>query len=149
MRFLPIITGIALSTVARAEESPLVEYAFGVLEESRGRIEAAAARFEAARLLDPNAAPLVEIAAQRLLDEGDRPGAIRLRRELAEARPDDFGIQIAYADFLTTHGKGDALAVKLATETLEAGLEAKGAPDHPGIRADQLEIIRRLFAIHQ
>jgi predicted Zn-dependent protease len=58
--------------------------------------------------------------------------------------------QIAYADFLLTHGRGDALATKLATETLEAGLSR-----HPG-RADgavandpgQTEIIRRLFEIH-
>ncbi len=133
------ITGIMLASVVHAENNPRVEFAFGTLAQSHGREETAAAHFEAARLLDPTAAPLVEIASLRLLTAGDRPGAIRLRRELAAARPDDIGVQIAYADFLTNHGSGDALATKLATETLEAAL---------AIQPRKPEIIRRLFTIH-
>jgi Flp pilus assembly protein TadD len=148
MTFRLSIASIALGACAVAEVNPRVEFALGVLEEIRGHKETAATHFETARQRDPTAAPLVEIAANRCLANGDRQGAIRLRRELAEARPDDIAIQLGYADFLTTHGRGDALAIKLATETLEAGLGRREFAERPDTRADDTEIIRRLFAIH-
>jgi predicted Zn-dependent protease len=130
---------LALAGIGTAEDHPRLRFALGVLEETRGHADKAALHFESARLLDPTSATLVGIAARRCLANDDRQGAIRLQRELAGAWPDDRGIQIDYADFLTDHGKGDALATRLATETLEAALAKR--PGSP-------EIIRRLFAIH-
>jgi hypothetical protein len=121
-----------------AAENPRLEYALGMLAESRGETEAASEHFENARLADPTAAPLVERGVSRLLAAGDRAGAIQLYREFAAVRPDDLRVQLGYADFLADQGKGDSLALKLATDTLNAAL-AKN-PGNP-------EIIRRLFSL--
>lgn len=134
------IPGICLALVVPlpAAVDPRLEYAFGVLAECRGETGAATTRFENARLADPLAAPLVERGVARLLAEGDRSGATGLYRDFAAARPDDLSAQLGYADFLTQQGKGDALALKLAVETLDAPLTKN--PGHP-------EIIRRLFSL--
>lgn len=121
-----------------AAEEARVEFAFGVLEECRGDGMGAAARFEKARVLDPLATELVERGVQRRLDDGDRAGAIGLFREFAEARKDELGVQVSYADFLTEQGRGDALAAKLALEVLEAALAL--SPGNPAV-------IRRLCAL--
>lgn len=134
-------TAILLTLLAgphAAAVNPRVEYAFGVLDECRGAEESAAVHFENARLADPAARPLVERSVARMLAANDRAGAIRLFRELAAARPDDLATQLAYADFLANEGRGDALATRLAVETLDASL-AKN-PGDP-------EIIRRLCAL--
>ncbi len=115
---------------------PRVEFALGVLEKSRGNELAAAEHFENARLGDPLALPLVKLAVARSLAAGDRAGAVKLYRELAAARPDEVGVQLAYADFLDEQSRGDSLARKLSDETLEAALGKY--PGHP-------EVIRRLF----
>lgn len=122
-----------------AATDPRLEFALGVLAENRGDEERAAGHFENARRLDPQAAPLVERAVSRLIASGERSAAIEMFREFAASRPDDLTAQLAYADFLTLHGKGDSLALKLATESLNAVLEKH--PGHP-------EIIRRLVPIN-
>lgn len=116
--------------------NPRLDFALGILAESRGDEAGAARLFETARQADPTALPLVNRAVTAKLKSGDRPGAITLYRELAAARKEGLGIQIAYADFLTEQGRGDSLATKLADETLLAALADN--PGHP-------EIIRRLF----
>lgn len=121
-----------------AAGNPRLEYALGVLAENRGQTAAAATHFETARMADPAAAPLVEIAVRHSLEMGDRPGAIQFYRGLAAARPYDLSVQLAYAAFLTEQGRGDALANKLAARTLQAALVKN--PGHP-------EIIRRLFSL--
>lgn len=125
---------------AIAAENPRVAHAFGVLEEIRGHQERAAAYVEKARGLDPTAAPLVRRAVERLLEARKRAEAIRLWQELAAARPGDATLQTAYADFLVRQGSGGALALKLATDTLESQLARY--PGNP-------EIIRRLCSIYQ
>ena len=136
-----VIPTIALGLLANggllASTNPHLEFALGALAEHRGDEESAARYFESARLLDPQAAPLVERAVSRLIASGERSAAIAMFRELAASRPDDLTIQLAYADFLTLHGKGDSLALKLATESLDAVLQKH--PGHP-------EIIRRLIS---
>lgn len=119
-----------------AAGNPRLDFALGVLAESRGDPAEAVLRFENARLADPAALPLVRRAVSARLAEGDRPAAVKLYRDLAAARPDDLEIQLACADFLEQQGRGDALALKLADEILEAALTKN--PGHP-------EIIRRLF----
>jgi predicted Zn-dependent protease len=126
----PILVSIS-GVAAIATENPRVDFAFGVLEETRGHDGRAAEYFEQARRLDPTAAPLVRRAVDRLLEAGNRADAIRLWQELAAARPDDAAIQVDYADFLVQEGRGDALALKLASH-----------PGNPGI-------IRRLCSIYQ
>lgn len=123
---------------ALAAENPRVEFALGVLEECRGDEEAAGVRFEAARVLDPQAAALVKRGVDRRMEGGDRAGAIALFREFAEARRGELGVQVSYADFLTEQGRGDALAGKLAMEVLEGALEL--SPGNPAV-------IRRLCAL--
>jgi Flp pilus assembly protein TadD len=117
-----------------------VEPAFGELAEARGEEEQPAARFENARAADPAAAPLIEIerGVSRLIAAGDRAGAIRLYREFAAARPDDTASQLGFSDFLVREGAGDALALKLARETLQSVLTKN--PSEP-------EIIRRLVPL--
>lgn len=112
------------------------DFAFGVLAEFRGSGNEAELRFENARAADPTAYPLVERVVRIRLAAGDRPGAVKLYRELALARVGELKIQIAYADFLDEQGVGDALAQKLSSQALEAALI-----EHPGHPA----IIRRLF----
>ena len=123
-----------------AEASPRTEFALGLLAESRGAGDDAALRFENARLADPTAFPLVERVAGIRLAAGDRSGAVKLYRDLALARLDDVEIQIAYADFLVEQGRGDGLALKLSSQTLEATLAKK--PGDP-------QVIRRLFQYAQ
>lgn len=130
---------LLLTTPLAAAENARLEFALAVLEESRA-LESAADRFEKARLLDPLALPLVQRAVARKTAEGDRAGAVKLFRELATARPDDLQVQFLYADFLQQQGDGDSMALKLATDTLEAALQKH--PGHPGV-------IQRLHAIYQ
>lgn len=130
--------GIFLLFAASLAEAgnPRTDFALGVLAESRDDAAEATLRFENAREADPLALPLVRRAVRARLAEGARPAAVKLYRDLAAARPDDLEIQLACADFLEQQGGGDALALKLADETLEAALQKN--PSHP-------EIIRRLF----
>jgi Tfp pilus assembly protein PilF len=130
--------GIFLLFAASLAEAgnPRTDFALGVLAESRDDAAEATLRFENAREADPLALPLVRRAVRARLAEGARPAAVKLYRDLAAARPDDLEIQLACADFLEQQGGGDALALKLADETLEAALQKN--PGHP-------EIIRRLF----
>lgn len=127
-----------LSPLAAAE-NPRLEYALGVHARFHGNADEATRRFESARLADPLSQPLMKIGAERLLEKGDRSGAIRLYRELAAARSGDLGVQLSYADFIIGLDRDDSLARKLAVETLEAALAQH--PGHP-------EIIRRLVSIH-
>lgn len=133
-----IRTGIFLLLAASPAlaGNPRLDFAFGVLATERRNREEAQRLFEQARQEDPTAFPLVRHAITAKLDAGDRPGAITLYRELAATRPDDLGIQIGYADFLTQQGGDDSFASKLAEETLANAL--KKNPGEP-------EIIRRLF----
>lgn len=140
MKPSPLFPALLLAGAAAAAENPRVAFAFGVLEETRGHDGRAAEYFEKARQLDPAAAPLVQRAVARLIASGRRADAIRLWQDLAAARPDDSAIQVDYADFLMQEGRGDALARKLATETLAAQLSRY--PGNPGI-------IRRLCSIYQ
>jgi Tfp pilus assembly protein PilF len=130
--------GIFLLFAASLAEAgnPRTDFALGVLAESRDDAAEATLRFENAREAAPLALPLVRRAVRARLAEGARPAAVKLYRDLAAARPDDLEIQLACADFLEQQGGGDALALKLADETLEAALQKN--PGHP-------EIIRRLF----
>jgi len=107
-----------------------------MLEMSRGNASEAGKRYETARLADPLALPLVNLAVDQRMAAGDRSGAVKLYRDLASARPDDLGVQLTYADFLDRHSNGDSLALKLSGEVLELTLGKN--PGHP-------EIIRRLF----
>jgi predicted Zn-dependent protease len=83
---------------------------------------------------------LVQRAVARCLAGGDRAGAVKLFRDLASARPDDLPVQLLYADFLEQQGRGDSMALKLATDALEHSL--KNHPGHP-------EIISRLHRFYQ
>lgn len=132
------ILWLITAPLSAAVDAARLEFARGVLLECRGDTDSAATHFENARLADPTAAPLVTRAVSRLHETGDRPGAVRLFREFAAARPDDLSVQLSYADFLNEQGRGDALATKLAIETLEASLAKY--PGHP-------EIIHRLVSL--
>lgn len=132
----PTLFLILTSALFSAERNPRLEFALGVLAESRGDAEEADRRFENARVADPLAWPLVSRAVIREVAAGNRPAAVKLYRDLAAARPDDLEIQLGYADFLDEQGRSDALALKLSAQTLEAALRKH--PAHP-------QLIRRLF----
>lgn len=129
----------ALLVPLLAVDNPRMEYALGVHARFHGNADEAARRFESARLADLLSEPLMKIGAERLLKQNDRSGAIQLYRELADARSGDLAVQLSYADFITGLDRDDALARKLAMETLEAVLVRH--PGHP-------QIIRRLISIH-
>ncbi len=119
-----------------AAENPRVDFALGVLAKSRSEVTEALLRFDNARVGDPLALPLVQRAVRARLAEGNRPAAVKLYRDLAAARPEDLEVQLGCADFLQQQAGGDALALKLADDALEAALTKN--PGHP-------EVIRRLF----
>ena len=125
MRSFLISCGL-LGAVATAG-NPHVDFAFGVLAERRGDDARAAELYESARVADPTAGPLVRRGVSRLLDEGNRSAAVAMFRDYAAARGDDPSVQLEYADFLVNQGRGDALAEKLAVETLDRVLAS-----HPG-----------------
>ncbi len=127
---------LLLSLPAFAQESPRLEFARGLLDQSRGRKDSAAQRFEAARLADPTAMPLVERAARTKLADGNLAGAVTLYRDLASALPERLSAQLLYADFLRDEGGGDGLAERMAGEALENALHR-----FPGSPA----ILSRLF----
>lgn len=122
-----------------AADNPRVEFAFGVLEKTRG-VNTAQDHFERARLADPLALPLVQRAVKQRLEHDDRAAAVKLFRDLSTARPDDLQIQFLYSDFLIQQGRGDSMAIKLAIDALESVLEKN--PRNP-------QIIQRLYAIYQ
>ncbi len=126
----------SLVAVVSALAGPRSDFALGVLAESRDAKDEAALRFENALAADPTALPLVERVGGIRLTAGDRSGAVKLYQNLASARPEDLKIQIIYADFLEQQGRGDALALKLSSQTLETALTKN--PGHP-------QVIRRLF----
>lgn len=143
-RVLPLVrvirnSGIFLLLAASlaAAGNPRVDFARGVLAESRGDATEALLRFENARAADPLAQPLVRRAITARLADGNRPAAVKLYRDLAAARPEDLEVQLACADFLAQQAHGDTLALKLADAILQAALTKN--PGHP-------EIIRRLFS---
>lgn len=128
--------GVLVCTAAATD--PRLEFAWGVLAESRGDAEAAAAHFDKALAADPTATAVVKRKVERLLSEGDRAAAVALYDGYAKARMDDLEAQLGYADFLTEQGRGDSIANKRAIETLDAARLLH--PGHP-------EIIRRLFSL--
>jgi predicted Zn-dependent protease len=131
-------TLLMLTALPAAAENARLEFALGVLEKTRG-VNTAQDHFEKARLLDPLALPLVRLAVAQRLETGDRAGAVKLFRDLASARPDDLEVQVLFADFLAQQGRGDSMAEKLATDTLESALQK-----HPG----NPRIIRPLHQLH-
>jgi Flp pilus assembly protein TadD len=128
-------TGLFLLPLLGAEH-PRLDFALGVLEQSRGNASLAAEKFEAARQADPLALPLVERAVSARMAANDRPAAVKLYRDLAAAKPEELSIQLVYVDFLDHQGNGDVLARSLAAETLQAAQVR--FPAHP-------EIVRRMF----
>jgi len=129
---------LLLSPAAFSQESPRLEFAKGLLDQSRGKIEEANQRFEAARAAEPTAMPLVQRSARRKLAEGDLAGAVTLYRNLANAQPERLSAQLLYADFLRE--QNDGLAEKMASETLENALHR--FPGNPSI-------LNRLFRSSQ
>ena len=127
-----LLSGVSV----QGKDDPHLSFALGVLEEARGNAGAASEFFEAAKLADPGAMPLVSLSVRERMSKGDRSGAVKLYRDLAAARPDDLGVQLTYTDFLDQQGNGDSLALKLSNDALEAAL-AK----NPG----QPRVISRLF----
>jgi predicted Zn-dependent protease len=121
-----------------AAEDPRLEYAMGVREEGRGNREEAAKRFEKARSLDPASLTLVRKVVDEKLASGDRPGAVKLMRDLAEKSPDRTEVQLEYAQLLEQLGAGDSLAQKQAIEVLERVLKK-----HP----DDLNVVSRLLTV--
>ena len=117
---------------------PRVEFAMGVREEGKSEPEKALAHFERARELDPKSLPLVEKLVEYRMAAGDRAGAVRLLRDLADQSPERVDVQLAYASILEQSGRGDALAEKLAVEILE-----KVLAKNPG----ELSVISRLLTI--
>ena len=120
---------LLLSPAAFSQESPRLEFAKGLLDQSRGKLEEANQRFEAARAAEPTAMPLVQRSARRKLAEGDLAGAVTLYRNLANAQPERLSAQLLYADFLRE--QNDGLAEKMASETLENALHR--FPGNPSI----------------
>ncbi len=127
---------LLVGTPLGAAGNPRLDFALGVLAQTRGDAAEASLRFEKARFADPTALPLVSRAVGARMAAGDRSAAIKLYRELAAARPDDLEVQLAYADFLDQQSNGDTLAIRLSNDTLEAALAR-----HPG----NPQLIRRLF----
>lgn len=121
-----------------AADDPRVEFAFGVLEKSRG-VATSQDHFEKARLADPAALPLVQQAVDQRLKIADRAGAARIFRDLAAVRAEDLDVQLQFSDFLAQQGKGDSIATKLATTALESVLKT-----HPG----NPQIIQRLHSFY-
>jgi tetratricopeptide (TPR) repeat protein len=128
---------LGLFATGAVAENPLLEFARGVLAQSRGEPAAAAAAFEKALTLDPTAGPLVRRLARQRLAAGERAAAAGMMREWAAARPDDAAVQVEYADFLDEVGRGDALATRQAIDVLERALVLR--PGDP-------QVVRRLFA---
>ena len=125
---------LALPLVA----DPKVNFARGVLEESRGND--GAEWFEKALEEDAEAWPLVERVANDQFASGNLEGAATLLREFTQRHPERLVPQVAYADFLRQAAPNDDFAAKLACEALEKTLERF---------PDELGVIRRLFRFYE
>ena len=150
-----LMWSLVLLLPSRALAGARVEFAMGVLEETRGNAAAAAERYEAARREDPTALPLVGRAAEHLMQAGDRAGAIRVFQEFSAARAGDMAAQLAYADFLAEVGGGDAAALRLIEGALEPLVDAYPnevglirrlveVDRERGLEADAIERLRKL-----
>lgn len=127
----PVILAALLAISASASENPRLAFAKGLLDEAAGKNAEAAEHFEAARLADPIAVPLVSRKADSLMAAGELAKTVTLYRELAAATPERLDTQLMYADFLRESGRGDGLAEKMAGEALEKAL--KKFPGDPSI----------------
>ncbi len=105
----------------------LLDFSYGKLEQMRGEAEKSKESYTKAFSDHPSAMPLVRIMSEFLLDDGDRPGALKIYQDAIQARPDDHSILLEYGDFLGRLGNGDTIADRLREEAYGKFLEI-----HPG-----------------
>lgn len=119
MRLLLPILLLTAPLAPAASDSPLTLYALGCLDQHRGDTASALDAFQATRIADPNSlAPANRIALLQL-QSGDLAAASATLRDFAASHPDQLEAQLHYARFLTGSSPGDAIARRLAIETLE------------------------------
>ena len=105
-----IVSFWILASASMAWGDSLLDYSYGVLEESRGEDEKAAAHYEAAFEADPTALPLVRMMADLKMGENNRSAAIGVWIGALKERPDDAAVWLEYGDFLGRVGRDDSLA---------------------------------------
>jgi len=125
---------LALAAVeAPAAVSPRALFARGVLQAQRGQADVARADLEAAFAADPNALPLLRRVAAARLAAGELAAASTAWREFVQRNPDRVEARLLHARFLLESSPGDALARRLAIETLEQARVL--APADPAVLA--------------
>ncbi|MBC7980803.1 MAG: hypothetical protein H7Y36_09600, partial [Armatimonadetes bacterium] len=122
---------IWLILISSLNADSLLNFSYGVLEESRGNTSKAENCFLLAYKENPTALPLVRKAAGIRLSDGDRQGAGEIYRDLTKARPDDYFIWIEYGDFLGNSGRGDSAADSIRETAYAKALELKPGDEIP------------------
>lgn len=125
---------------AAARGSPQLDFARATLAALHGDAAAAQAGYEAALAADPDALPLVRAVAAGRLAAGRLEQASTVWREFARRQPRRLEAQLGYAGFLLDASPHDAVARRLAIETLE-NARATVAPGDPAERV----LVARLF----
>lgn len=120
-----------LALPAAAADPPHALFARGTLELQRGHADAAQTSFEAAFAADPDALPLLQRVAATRLARGELAQASTAWREFVQRNPRRLDARLLHARFLLESSPGDALARRLAIETLEQARAL--APEDPAV----------------
>ncbi|MFD2257112.1 tetratricopeptide repeat protein [Luteolibacter algae] len=109
-----IVLGAALTTPLAADS--LLSFTLGALEKHRGNQEKASEHLHEAYRQEPTSLPLARIEIQRHLSSGDKIAAKKIYREMINAFPEDYAIQMEYGDFLGGISRGESADTTLQKE---------------------------------
>ncbi len=118
----------------------LLDFSYGVLEESRGNADKAAQFFESAFAENPAAMPLVTRIASMRMESGDRVAAVAAWQRVLEARSEFPEVWIEYGNFLGDVGRGDAMADQMRLEAYGKAL---------GLAPGSYEAVERMIVFHR
>ena len=118
----------------------LLDFTYGVLEESRGDADKAAQFFEKAFAENPSAMPLVTRIARMRMESGDRVAAVAAWQGVLETRSESPEIWIEYGNFLGDVGRGDAMADQMRQEAYGKAL---------GLAPGSYGAVERMIVFHR
>ncbi len=123
-----------------SDAGSLLDFSYGVLEQSRGDSDKAGKFFEKAYAEDPDALPLVRRIAGLRMQGGDRVAAVAAWQGILGARSESAGVWIEYGNFLGDVGRGDAMADQMRQEAYGKAL---------GLAPGSYDAVERTIVFHR
>lgn len=118
-----LIVGMILASCGLLNAGSLLDFSYGILEETHGNQKRANELIESAYTADPLAMPLVRRMVDIKMESGDKLAALGMYEKVIAARPDEIEVRIEYGDFLEQIGRGDGFADRKREEAYLKVLE--------------------------